>query len=130
MAAFLRRISHTLTRAGAVSLRTIDPRLKDTISQLVVEALMARGPQKISQIADCIRSTKGSSSRNSVRQRTSELIRAGIVCSDESHRFGLSQQFLRRWWDFFSMQPDTAAGGGDNANRGLREKSVKEIQQE
>src|SRR6266705_5310715 len=47
----LSRLVWTLLHAGGVSVRLIDPRIKDPISQLIVEAVLTRGPLTVSGIA-------------------------------------------------------------------------------
>jgi DNA-binding transcriptional ArsR family regulator len=90
-----------LLRTGRLSLRVIDWRLKDPVTELVVEALLCKGAASVSEISRYVRSAKGSSSRKTVRKRLLWLEEEGIVCRDNDGRYWmLRESFVRRWLTF------------------------------
>lgn len=96
------RLTHAFLQSGAIPVRAIDPRVRDPISQLIVEAIMVRGPCSISQIATYLRDVKGSSSRMTVRSRLELLGREGVVTRvPDSKCWLLTESFVRKTWQFF-----------------------------
>jgi len=96
-----------LLRSGAISMKAVDPGLTDPISQLVVEALLARGPQNVTQIATYVRDAKGRSSRTTIRSRVALLQTTGFLRREESSlRWALSEPFVRRIWIFLSKESE------------------------
>ncbi len=101
--AIMEKVALAMLRGGGVPVRSIEPSLKDPISQLVVEALLAHGAQNISHVAEYVKTTKGTSSRKTVRDRMRSLESAGIVERLESEsKWKLTHRFLTQCWSFFS----------------------------
>ncbi len=97
----LRAFLSSLMAAGRFSSRTVDHRIKDPIEEFVVEALLCMGPSNVTEIAGFVRNAKGSSSRQTVRQRLGWLREKRIVVSEEDEAtYSLSREFLQRWWSF------------------------------
>jgi len=98
------RLAYQLLKSGGLSIRAIEPTLKDEASGLVVEALLARGGLNISQIDQYVRSVRGKSSRNTVRHQIDFLLQNGIIRHVEGNEWALTEMFLRKCWAFFSRQ--------------------------
>jgi hypothetical protein len=106
----------TLLRAGGLSVSLIDPTVKDPISRLIVEALMARGPLTVSSIAQYVRQSKGSSSRTTIRARIACLVESRVLTKAEKDRgWALSESFLRQIWGFCARWSTAAEGPNLNA---------------
>lgn len=104
------RLLQIIARTGALPVRGIEPSIRDPISQLVIEALMARGPSNISQLAEYVRDAKGSASRMTVRDRLAELLSNGIVSRvPSSDRWHLRDTFVRRCVQFLSPTSEFSA---------------------
>ena len=95
------RLVWSLLRSGGISVRMIDRSIKDPISQLVIEAVLTRGPSTVSDIARYVREAKGSSSRTTIRARLVDLEgRQVLRIAEEEHEWALSATFMRRVWGF------------------------------
>jgi hypothetical protein len=96
----LTRLLAQLTRTGAFSPRSVDPRLQDPTSELIVEALFVEGPSNVSGLAKWIASTRGKCARKTVRIRLRDLSTLGIVAREPGGRYVLSASFTRTWARF------------------------------
>jgi hypothetical protein len=89
-----------VTRKGALSPRSADPRLRDPVAELVVEALLVEGASNVSGIARWIALAKGKCARETVRRRVHDLSTLGIVQAGPRGRYTLSDSFMRMWTRF------------------------------
>jgi len=97
------RLLSTLMRGAGISVRAIDPRITDPISQLTVEALLARGPLTVSGISRYVKEVKGSSSRTTIRQRIRALETSDVVRTSETGtEWTLTRASIQRIWDFWT----------------------------
>jgi len=109
------RIANALLAAGTLTIRSVDQRLRDPISQLAIESIIIMGPRNLSEIADYVRERKGSSSRMTLRQRLRKLKDDGIVAK-EGPRFHLTEEFIAQWWSFFaSLRENLISAGNENS---------------
>lgn len=119
--ALSRRIAFVLIKSGGSLIRNIEPRLKDPISQLTVESMLAHGPRNLSQIAVYVKQVKGSSSRTTIRAKIAVLRDEGIVSRlGETERWVLTDDFVRKLWGFFSDASHTREGLATNSKDSRR----------
>jgi len=117
----LLRLLQGIARSGAFPIRSLIPSIRDPISQLVVEALLVRGPSNVSQLAAYVKDVKGSSSRMTVRVRLSHLEAEGIASRmDSSGRWYLRDAFLRRYMELLSLVPDRIMRAADSVDEPAR----------
>jgi hypothetical protein len=88
-----------LARAGfgATPLCGVSTFLKDSISELTVECLIARGPSSMSGIADWVRSAEGGCARATVRNRLGRLVGVGVIERSGERAYPVTPEFLREW---------------------------------
>lgn len=100
---WLFRLIPVLIRSGGLPIRAIEPRIKDPISQLIVESLIVRGPSSVSGVARYVRQVKGTSSRTTIRERLTALEKDGSVCvARAGSEWRLSDRLVRQIWSFCS----------------------------
>ncbi|WP_455391942.1 hypothetical protein [[Eubacterium] cellulosolvens] len=85
---------------GGVSPDKIIPGVKDSISKEIINILFEKNGQNISQITEVLRSRRGSASRRIVREKLSNLERAGYVVrktTKKSVEYYVSEDLLEKW---------------------------------
>lgn len=95
------RLMDLYQRYGVVSVDTILPGVKDPISKDILRILLDRPNLNISQLADELKSRRGSSSRRIVRDKLKELADQKLVVAEEAGRnertYRLSEEVVKRW---------------------------------
>jgi hypothetical protein len=90
-----------LLRDAGFSIRAINPEIRDPISQMCVEAVLARGPMSVSGVARYVKQASGRASRTTIRKRLKALEAKGILCFKEPESYWvLGADFVRRIWQF------------------------------
>lgn len=100
------RLLDLYQRHGAISVDTIFPEVKDTMSREIMRILMDRPGLNISQVSDELRARTGSSSRRIVRSRLDGLVAQGLVLEEGSTKartFRVSDKVIRKWSEVLGL---------------------------
>ena len=85
---------------GGVSPDLVVPDIKDSISKEIINILIERNGQNISQITDILRTKRGSASRRIVRNKLLKLEEKGYVkrkTTKKSVDFYVTDEILKKW---------------------------------
>jgi DNA-binding transcriptional ArsR family regulator len=100
------RLLDLYQRHGAISVDTIFPEVKDTMSREIMRILMDRPGLNISQVSEELRSRTGSSSRRIVRSRLDELVGQGLLVEEgttKTRTFRVSDKVVRKWSEVLGL---------------------------
>ena len=96
---YLRLVDLAL-KHGSLSPEMLVPEVKDPISKDIINVLVDRSGQNISQITEAVRARRGSASRRVVREKLKNLEEKGIVerkGEGAVHEYHISEEVLRKW---------------------------------
>ena len=94
------RLTGLLLDHGGLTPDLILPEVKDLISKEIVRALMDRSEQNISQIAEIIRSRRGTASRRIIREKIQALTEKNIIQKHQKGSlsvYSLAEEVIKKW---------------------------------
>ncbi len=94
------RLTGLLLDHGGLTPDLILPEIKDPISKEIVRVLMDRSEQNISQIAELIRSKRGTASRRIIREKIQELAEKNIIQKHQQgslYVYSLDKEVIKKW---------------------------------
>ena len=94
------RLAGLLLDHGGLTPDLILPELKDPISRDIVRVLLERNEQNVSQIAELVKSKRGTSSRRIIREKLHELETINIVSKHQKgsrYVYSLTVEVVKKW---------------------------------
>ena len=94
------RLTGLLLDHGGLTPDLILPEVKDPISKEIVRVLMDRSEQNISQIAEIIRSRRGTASRRIIREKIQALTEKNIIQKHQKGSlsvYSLAEEVIKKW---------------------------------
>jgi len=111
------RLMDLYQRHGAISPELVVPGLKDPISRDIVRILFEKGDRNISQIAEALKTRRGSASRRIVREKLEALEAQHVVVVDKTPRwptYRIADEVARRWGELLGL-PGGGVGSSDRS---------------
>ncbi len=94
------RIIRLLLEHGGITPELIIPDVKDPISKEIVQVLMDKKEQNISQITELVRNKRGTASRRIIREKVTELTDKNIIQKQQKgslNVYSLSKEVIIKW---------------------------------
>lgn len=94
------RIIRLLLEHGGITPELIIPEVKDPISKEIVQVLMDKKEQNISQITELVRNKRGTASRRIIREKIIELTDKKIIQKQQKgsiNVYSLSKEVIIKW---------------------------------
>ena len=94
------RIIRLLLEHGGITPELIIPDVKDPISKEIVQVLMDKKEQNISQITELVRNKRGTASRRIIREKVKELTDKNIIQKQQKgslNVYSLSKEVIIKW---------------------------------
>lgn len=94
------RIIRLLLEHGGITPELIIPDVKDPISKEIVQVLMDKKEQNISQITELVRNKRGTASRRIIREKVTELTDKNIIQKQQKgslNVYSLSKEIIIKW---------------------------------
>lgn len=94
------RITGLLLDHGGLTPDLILPEVKDPISREIVRVLLDRNEQNVSQIAELVKSKRGTASRRIIREKIQDLIEKDIVQRQQKgsrYVYSLTEKVIKKW---------------------------------
>ena len=94
------RLIGILIDRGGLTPDMILPDVKDPISKDIVRVLLERPNQNISQIADLVKSKRGTASRRIIREKLQHLEEKNIIQKHQKgslHVYNLDEKVIKKW---------------------------------
>jgi hypothetical protein len=93
-------------RHGVISIETILPGVKDSISKDIMRLLLDKPGLNISEITEELRQRRGSASRRIVRDRLGELLEKGMLVERSGKKektYEISEAVVRKWSEVLGL---------------------------
>ncbi len=100
------RLLDLYQKHGVISIDTIFPEIRDTMSREIMRILMDRPGLNISQISEELRSRTGSSSRRIVRSRLDQLVKQDLLVeagTSKARAFRVSDRVVKKWSEMLGL---------------------------
>jgi DNA-binding transcriptional ArsR family regulator len=100
------RLAGLLLDHGGLTPDLILPELKDPISKEIVRVLLERPEQNVSQIADLVKSRRGTASRRIIRERLVDLERKNIIQKQQRGSrsvYSLTTEVIKKWTQLLGL---------------------------
>jgi len=94
------RIIRLLLEHGGITPDLVIPEIKDPISKEIIQVLMDRKEQNISQITELVRNKRGTASRRIIREKINELIEKKLIIKQQKGQlyvYSLSEEVIIKW---------------------------------
>ena len=93
-------------RHGVISIETVLPGVKDSISKDIMKLLLDKPGLNISEITEELRQRRGSASRRIVRDRLGELLEKGMLVEQSGKKektYEISESVVRKWSEVLGL---------------------------
>ena len=100
------RLMDLYQRHGVISIETILPGVKDSISKDIMKLLLDKPGLNISEITEELRQRRGSASRRIVRDRLGELLEKGMLVEQSGKKektYEISESVVRKWSEVLGL---------------------------
>ena len=100
------RLMDLYQRHGVISIETIQPGVKDSISKDIMRLLLDKPGLNISEITEELRRRRGSASRRIVRDRLGELLDKGMLVERSGKKektYEISEAVVRKWSEVLGL---------------------------
>jgi DNA-binding transcriptional ArsR family regulator len=100
------RLAGLLLDHGGLTPDLILPELKDPISKEIVRVLLERPEQNVSQIADLVKSRRGTASRRIIRERLVDLEGKNIIQKQQRGSrsvYSLTTEVIKKWTQLLGL---------------------------
>ena len=94
------RLTGLLLDHGGLTPDLILPEVKDPISREIVQVLMNKSEQNVSEITELVRSKRGTASRRIIREKIQELMGKNVIQSKQMGSrtvYGLTESVIKKW---------------------------------
>ena len=94
------RLIGLLLERGGITPDLVIPEIKDPISKDIIQVLIERSEQNISQITELVRSKRGTASRRIIREKINELIEKDIVIKQQKgslYVYSITEEVIKKW---------------------------------
>lgn len=94
------RLIGLLLERGGITPDLVIPEIKDPISKDIIQVLIERKEQNISQITELVRSKRGTASRRIIRDKINELIEKDIIIKQQKgslYVYSLTEEVIKKW---------------------------------
>jgi DNA-binding transcriptional ArsR family regulator len=94
------KIIRLLLEHGSIAPDIVIPEIKDTISKEIIQVLMDKKEQNISQITELVRNKRGTASRRIIREKLNELTEKNIITKKQKGSlfvYSLSEEVILKW---------------------------------
>ena len=100
------RLMDLYQRHGVISIETVLPGVKDSISKDIMKLLLDKPGLNISEITEELRQRRGSASRRIVRDRLGELLEKGMLVEQSGKKektYEISESVVRKWSEVLGL---------------------------
>jgi DNA-binding transcriptional ArsR family regulator len=100
------RLAGLLLDHGGLTPDLILPELKDPISKDIVRVLLERPELNVSQIADLVKSKRGTASRRIIREKLLDLEHKNIIQKQQRgsrYTYSLTAEVIRKWTQLLGL---------------------------
>lgn len=100
------RLVSIVRRKGGITIDSILPDVKDTISKSIIQVLAEDNGQNISQLTESVRRSRGTASRRIIRERLKDLLEKELVVVRSTKRvnnYYLSDEVINKWSQLLSI---------------------------
>jgi DNA-binding transcriptional ArsR family regulator len=94
------KIIRLLLEHGGITPDLIIPDIKDPISKEIIQVLMDKKEQNISQITELVRNKRGTASRRIIREKVNDLTSKKIIQKQQKgslNVYSLSEEVIIKW---------------------------------
>lgn len=94
------RLAGLLLDRGGLTPDIILPEVKDSISREIIQVLMEKSDQNISQITELVRSKRGTASRRIIRERLIDLEKNDVIQKRQKgsrYIYSLTEKVIKKW---------------------------------